>query len=230
MGRRIVPFLVALSFTLSFNFVVLRSENRFLLPQSIFLAVYVGLAIDELIFSRQRTLAFLSRLGVLVIGCVALFHCMAVDAAFPERPAIRGRAVAGITCIARRFDRNLRPKRLFAPLPGLGRVTRIDQTPVGSRSRLPGVDESAEPFELAVSRAPRFIVLSEFWAIRHLTDEKEFGDSGRISSAEQKAHFRETAVRKYFRDLRDEKLPYRIRYEAGPSSKFWPPVRVHRIH
>jgi hypothetical protein len=90
------------------------------------------------------------------------------------------------------------------------------------------VDESAEPFELAVSRAPRFIVLSEFWAIRHLTDEKEFGDSGRISSAEQKAHFRETAVRKYFRDLRDEKLPYRIRYEAGPSSKFWPPVRVHR--
>lgn len=222
-----VPFLVALSFTLSFNFVVLRSENRFLLPQSLFLAVYVGLAIDELIFSRQRTLALLSRLGVLVIGCLALFYCMAVDAAFLNDP--RYAAERWLESHASRADliETYGPNVYLPRFREGGRVTRIDQTPVGSRSRLPGVDESAEPFELAVSRAPRFIVLSEFWAIRHLTDENEFGDSGRISSAEQKAHFRETAVRKYFRDLRNEKLPYRIRYEAGPSSKFWPPIRVH---
>ncbi|WP_425994485.1 ArnT family glycosyltransferase [Afipia sp. DC4300-2b1] len=223
----LVPFLAAISFTLSFNFVALRSESRFLLPQSIFLAVYAGLAINELMFAKQRSVAVLSRLGVLTVGFVALFYCLAIDAAFLNDP--RYVAERWLEAHASRDDliETYGPNVYLPRFHGPGHVTRVDQTPIGSRSRLPGVTESAEPFELAVSRAPRFIVLSEFWAIRYLTDENEFSDSGRISSAEQKAHFREAPARKYFRDLRDEKLPYRIRYEAGPSSDFWPPVRVH---
>lgn len=222
-----VPFLVALSFTLSFNFVVLRSENRFLLPQSIFLAVYVGLAIEELIFSGQRTLAFLARFGVLVIGCLALFYCMAIDAAFLNDPRYAAERWLKLHALPNDSIETYGSNAYLPRFQEVGRVTRIDRTPIRGRSRLPGVIESADPFEFAVSRAPRFIVLSEFWAIRYLTGENEFSDSGRISSVEQKDHFKDAAARRYFRDLRDEKLPYRIRYEAGPSSGFWPAVRVH---
>ncbi len=223
----VVPLFAALSFTLCFNFVVLRSENRFLLPQSIFLAIYAGVALDRLMFHKFRALAWASRFAALALGCVALFYCMAIDAALLNDPRyaaerwLKQHALPGDSIET--YGTNVYLPRLG----GIGKVTRVDQTPLKSRSRLPDVVESAEPFELAVSRAPRFIVLSEFWAIRYLTDENEFSDSGRISSAEQKTRFKDIAARKYFRDLRDEKLLYRIRFEAGPMSGIWPAVRVH---
>ena len=64
----LLPLLAIISFTVAFNFVALRTENRLLLPQSIFIAVYIGVAIDRLAFASHPLIKHTARGGVLAIA------------------------------------------------------------------------------------------------------------------------------------------------------------------
>jgi hypothetical protein len=89
------------------------------------------------------------------------------------------------------------------------------------------VIESDQPIEMVETRAPRFIVVTAVWAGRYLARTREFEESGHILSREQKTLDAELAVTKYFRDLHDGKLRYRLRYEAAYNPGIWPVVHIH---
>lgn len=223
----LLPFFCAVSFTVAFNLVALRSDHRFLLPQSIFLSVYIGLAVHALIFAASPIIGWASRAGAAVLAGLALIQCMAIDAEFLNDP--RYDAERWLSQHANRDDRiETYGSNVYLPrFRDVGRVTRVDQAPIRSRNPLPGVVESDQPFGMIESRSPRFIVVTVAWAGRYLPREREFHTSGRILSPEQKMLDAELPVQGYFRDLHDGKLPYRLRYEAAYRSKIWPTVHIH---
>ena len=52
-----LPLLAMISFTLCFNFVALRSDDRFLLPQAVLACVYIGVAVEMIGHARPLAAA-----------------------------------------------------------------------------------------------------------------------------------------------------------------------------
>lgn len=223
----LVPLMAAVSFTIAFNFVALREENRFLLPQSVFMAVYAALATDWLISSRWRVIAWTSRIGSVLIGAIALMRCIAIDAALIDDP--RYAAERWLPDHVRPGDRieTYGPNSYLPRFAGIAGVTRIDDKPVDARSPLPGVVEIAKPYEDVESRSPRFIIVSAVWATRYLSDPDGAKTSGHISSEEQQRLFGKLKARDYFRDLHAGKLRYRLSCDAVYRPDVLQVIHVH---
>ena len=218
----LLPLFAAVSFTLAFNFVALRSENRFLLPQSVLLAVYMGIAADRLTRSANRWFARGSTVLILSIAGVALFRCLAIDAAFIGDP--RYDAERWMVANIRPSD-TIEALGLNVYLPRFPRdavVTRLDRKPLSRRNPLPNVTEIEERFDSVATRNPRFIVVNAFWLRDYLMLEPVSADDGRIVQQTRQSIFRETAARKYFSALLDGKLGYRIARVSAYIPNFWP--------
>ena len=164
----LVPLLAALSFTLFFNALALRTDNRFLLPQSLFIAPYIGLACARLLRLKQPSLHLAARVGLAGLAAIALWRCAGLDAAMlndPRYDAERWMAThvqPGDTLEA--YGRNA-----FLPrLPRTARLTRLDTIALKRRNPLPGVTESIAPFWQVEERKPRFLVVPDLWARDYL--------------------------------------------------------------
>ena len=218
----LLPLFAALSFTLAFNFVALRSENRFLLPQSVLLAVYMGIAADRLTRSANRWLASGSAVLTLLIAAVALFRCLAIDAAFIADP--RYDAERWMMVNVRQSD-TIEALGLNVYLPRFppgAVVTRLDSKPLSQRNPMPNVTEIEGRFESVAARNPRFIVVNAFWLQDYLLPEPVAADGGWIVQRTRQAVFRDKAARRYFSALLDGQLQYRTARASAYAPSFWP--------
>jgi 4-amino-4-deoxy-L-arabinose transferase-like glycosyltransferase len=221
-----LPLLAAVSFTVAFNFAALRTENRFLLPQSVLAAIYIGIGAEALAFSQAAVLRWSARVALLPIAGLALFRCIAVDAAMLRDP--RYDAERWLHAHVQPGDsiEIYGPNAYLPRLPAAARVVRVGPTALAKRDPLPGVVEVQEPIEAAAERRPRFIVVSAFWASFYLKSDSPL-DVGRAYAKSQQELFGQTAALDYVRDLFAGRLDYRLAHEAAYGDSFWPAIHVH---
>ncbi|HSS12458.1 MAG TPA: hypothetical protein VLL04_01105, partial [Rhizomicrobium sp.] len=219
----LLPLLAIISFIICFNFAALRSDDRFLLPQSVLACVYIGIAAEMLAFPVRESMRLAGRGGLLLVALAALHQVVAINAAMlfdPRYDAERWMAAHaqpgdvietyGQNCFLPRFPEN-------------ARVIRIGQASLKLRNPLPGVTELREPF--IMPRHSRFIVLSMAWARRYLRPATPLA-AGHIYSRLQQLDFLNTDARLHFQGLVNGTAGYRLAYAAHPSS-LWPIVHIH---
>ncbi|MGD0678892.1 MAG: hypothetical protein ABSC94_26100 [Polyangiaceae bacterium] len=157
-ARRLLPFAAAASFTLFFTLSARRSDDRFLLPQSVFFFPYAGFALSTAWRAWPRARA-----------------ALAPGAAFACLPAVVGVASLDATLL---FDPRYEAERLLERLPrgthvevfgGPIFLPRVPRTlvavrpgvePVADRQRIAGVDDLVDPAMDPRPRAPAVIVLA----------------------------------------------------------------------
>jgi hypothetical protein len=220
----LLPLLAMISFTVAFNFVALRTESRFFLPQSIFIAVYIGIAIDRLAFASNAFVKYAARGLAVIVAAIAFYQCAGIDAAFITDPRYDAE---------RWLDANVRQGdmietyglNVYLPrFPKRAIVTRLDRKPLKARNPLPHVTEIYQPFEAVAIRHPRLLVVSAFWVRDYLERNIAEPRDGRAIQKVQQSSFKEIAARNYFRALFEGKLPYRLAHQSAYASGFWPSV------
>lgn len=219
----LIPVLAVVSFTVAFNFVALRSENRFLLPQTVLLAVYVGIFLDGLSSARQPLIRRGGEAAAVLLAGLALYQCAGIEAAFLRDPRydaevwLQSRVRPGETIEAYGLN-------VFLPrFPGDAVVTRLDRKPLARRNPLPNVTELAEPFEAIGARNPEFVVVSDFLVRDYLDQDTANGrEPGRIVQAVHRAIASEAGARSFFRSLFNGELSYRLAYRADYEPGPWP--------
>lgn len=224
----LVPLLAALSFTLTFNLVARRVEHRFILPQSVMLAVYGGLAFDAVLEAARSGVA-----GILARAFLALSFA---------RGAFMVLAVGATLCLDPRYDAERFMRERFAAgdtvevyglnvylprIPDGVRVTRVGVEAASKRNPMPGFAEVTARFEDVESRRPRWIVVCNGWAWRYLLPPPPDDGSGAITPGAQHATRTDRPAGDHFRDLLAEKLAYRIAHESRFESRIWPWVDIH---
>ena len=218
----LLPVLAMISFTIAFNCVALRSENRFLLPQSVFLACYIGIAIERVISSTRPWVRRPAWGAILWLSLVAFSHCAAIDAAFAFDS--RYDAEQWMKAATRPGD-TIEAYGLNAFLPRFpvtANVSRLDRKPLKLRNPLPGVTEIDQPFPAVSTRNPHYLVINGFWVEPYLQTNSAEPANGRIRQRARSSVAEETENCKYFTALFDETLPYQLvhvaRFRPGP----WP--------
>ncbi len=218
----LLPLLAVVSFTSAFNLVALRTENRFLLPQSLFLACYIGVAIDSLAYATRSWIRYPARVAILAVAVVAFFGCAAIDAAFVGDS--RYDAERWLVAATRPGDRiEAYGLNAFLPrFPVTATVTRLDRKPLKLRNPLPGVIEIEQPFRDVATRNPRFLVMNGFWLEDYLRTDITGSVDGRITQPVQASVARETENRNYFTALFHGNLPYHLAHVARYQRGVWP--------
>jgi hypothetical protein len=225
----LLPLLAILSFTLAFNCVARRTDQRFALPQAVLAAVYGGIGIDALLFRWRRAAArWLSRLGVGAAFAVGLFAAVDVDANLLLDPRYDAEAWlrehAGPHDTIETYGLNVYMPRFP---PGV-HVVRVGPEAGDHRNPMPGVEEVLAPYGDASSRGARYIVVSEGWAWRYLSDPDQRQDTGHQLPPTQRETESDSASSSFFRALtRSEYAPYRVAYVARWKSSLWPAFAIH---
>jgi hypothetical protein len=219
----LLPVLAIISFTVCFNFAALRSDDRFAMPQAVLATFYIGIAADALVFASRSWVRLTARALLALTMLAALHQLVAINAAFLFDPRYDAQ---------RWMDAHVKPgdsietygQNCFLPrFPAGARVSRMLDTPLDRRNRLPGVVEIAPPFDSA--RHPRFILVSTAWASRYLRPDVPLG-AGRIYSKIQQQDFRNRDARDYFAALTVGKLAYRLAH-VSQYGALWPAVHIH---
>ncbi len=224
--RALLPLLFALSFTLAFNLTARRTETRFAMPQSVFLAIYAGIGVAALTCAARALVRWPARLAAGVVGAYALFQCVAVDVALLLDPRYEVEAFLAANVrpgqTIETYGHNVYLPR-FPRREGV-RVVRVDATPKGPRNPLPGVEELEAAF--GARRSPDFIVVPEFWVSRYLVDPF-VPPPGYMRQLATEAASRDDDARGYFKALHEGRLPYELVFTGTWRSRVWPRVDMH---
>jgi len=234
----LAPLLFSLSFLALFNCLARRTDERFLLPQMLFLGVYAGLGFEATLFraprlARRAVDRGLPFVGVGLLGW-ALFECAAVDASLLEDTRYDAEAWLAAH-VAPGESLEVYGNLVYLPrLPPQARVTRVDQRAIATRNPLPGATEVLAPFEDVEQRRPHWIVVTETQLWPYLVDSAAVERMGRILTPGQNAAQHDPA-RAYFRDLVAGRAGYRIAHVSEWTSRVWPLVQIHastgqRVH
>lgn len=231
-----IPLLLALSFTVFFNLQARRVEERFTLPQVIFLAPYAGIALAQLVTARSRMARWLVRGAIAAALGLALYTCIELDAnllleprydteAFLRANAKPGDVVElhGLNVYLPRIPA-LRGPRRGAPGP---RFVRIGPTDPTKRGPIPGLEEIQAPYSSIAARKPKFIVVSECWVWRYLPDIFAGTPDGRIQPKTQKLDAADEDAVGFYGALFGGVLPYRVAHAARFEHPFF---RRHHLH
>ena len=154
--RGLQPLLAAVSFTALFTLGARRTEDRFLLPQTLLLLPYAAVVVSR---AWERLPAVV--VGVLAAACVlpALVGVASLD----------GTLLVDSRYAAESFLANLEPgthvevlgTTLFLPrLPADLALVRPGTEPLDDRQAIPGVTELVDPDMDPTPRAPDYVVLS----------------------------------------------------------------------
>jgi len=222
----LVPALGVVSFTLAFNCLARRTEHRFLLPQSIFVSLYAGAALDALTRSPGPVGLAAWTISALMGGRAA-FDGIAVDAALLRDPRYDAEAW---------LNANVGPGELIEVygnnfslprLPGRARAERVDRSPLSERSPLPGMREIEAPFEAVDQRRPDWIVVSEGWSWRYTMAPPVSADGSIVLSRAEAALEKDTGARAFFAALFAGTAGYTEAHAARYDDRFWPSVDIH---
>ncbi|MBX3206651.1 MAG: glycosyltransferase family 39 protein [Labilithrix sp.] len=226
----LVPLLAALSFTLAFNCVARRVEERFMMPQMQLLAVYgggVAVFIERSVAARRRGLpalvAVLAGAGV-VLGLrlsAGMLLTMAGDARYDAERWIHEHVRPGEPVEV--YGGNVYLPRLSPALT----VERVDPRPVTSRNPMPGIVERQDRLGNVEARRPRWIVVGMGHAWRYLQEAHGPSD-GRVLPRIQEAGLADADTRDYFRALFAEQAGYRKAHVSHyEGSAVFPPRPLH---
>jgi hypothetical protein len=220
----LLPAFAILSFILCFNFMALRTDARFLLPQAVLACVYVGIAASWLMSASYRWVRLTASAALVAVALLALHHCLAVSAAILQDP--RYDAEAWMRTHVRPGDviETYGQNAYLPRFPQGATVIRIGTKPLNARNPLHGVMEVQESFDSP--RASRFIVVNDWW-LRHYTESQSELGGHRIPSRAQAALYADAPTRAYFRALKDGRLAYRMAHVASPVAGIWPAVHIH---
>jgi 4-amino-4-deoxy-L-arabinose transferase-like glycosyltransferase len=215
LAAGVLPLLAALSFTIAFNFVALRTETRFVLPQSVFLAVAIGLG-AELLISVTKQNRWVSA-ALVAVAVWAGLGVAGVHAAFWLDP--RYDAEAWLRSHVRPGDGvEIYGLNAYLPrLPANARVSRVGQKPLKARNPLPRVTEVLQPYGAIGARNPRFLVVTGFWVQDYLASEGPVADPGRRLPKVREVALRDVDARGFFGALFARRLPYRLVHRADYS-------------
>jgi hypothetical protein len=169
--RALQPLLATLSFTLLFTLGARRTEDRFLLPQTLFVLPYAAVVMSRAWDAWDRSVRARVILGVLAAASAlpALVGVASVD----------GTLLVDARYEAERFLANLPPAAhvevlgttMFLPrLPADRAIVRPGTEPVADRQAIPGVTELIDPGMDPRPRAPDYIALSTALSLELVTE------------------------------------------------------------
>ncbi|MDR3528569.1 MAG: hypothetical protein P4L57_14965 [Rhizomicrobium sp.] len=222
-----LPLLAAVSFTLAFNFVALRNEPRFFLPQSVFLAVYIGIALDGigLVANGWRLSAIQLLCGIAAL--LAFSRCAGIASAFLADP--RYDAEHWMATHMRSGDAvEIYGLNTYLPrFPAGLRLTRVGPKPLKARNPLPGVSELREPYGAVIRRQPRFLVVPGAWVAVYRDGDSHLAGRGRIVPKVLAASQLDVDARNYFGALFAGQLPYRLAHQSAYAEPLGPRVDAY---
>jgi len=223
----LLPLLAAVSFTVTFNFVALRSETRFFLPQSVFLAVYIGIALDGLYWLPKPWSRRAAKALCLVAAALAFTRCAGISWAFladPRYDAERWMAshmrpgdkveIYGLNAYLPRF-----PARLS--------LTRVGPKPLKGRNPLPGVVELREAYGGVARRDPRFLVVPGYWVAVYRDSTPALAGQGRIVQKVLSASQLDVDARNYFGALFAGRLHYHLADQSSYAEVLGPSANAY---
>ncbi|AKV03499.1 hypothetical protein AKJ09_10162 [Labilithrix luteola] len=229
----LIPLLLVLSFTLGFNLVARRVEERFTLPQMLFASIYGGYGVAVLWTSdwlaKVKPLAWLVRAGLVAALSTALYRCMTIDATLLAEPRYQTEAflashvqpgdvveVHGLNTYLPRF-------------PPQAKVVRVDHRPVDRRGPLPGVEEVRQPLTDIAKRNPRWVVASDCYVWRYLErpDIGFLSSGGRMLPPTQALEAADQDATIFFRQLYGGQNGYHVADDAYVHEGLFPRVFLH---
>lgn len=172
----LVPLCAILSFTLAFNCVARRVEERFMLPQMQLVAVYGGAAVAGLLelapVTQKRALTWMVRVGAafcilsgLRLSAIVV-ATMLGDARYDAEAFMRAHVHEGD--VIEVYGSNVYLPRF----PAIATVQRIGSGPTTSRNPMPDIIEKQDALGAVATRGPRWIVVSTGYAWRFLRETK----------------------------------------------------------
>ncbi len=221
----LVPFALSLSFSVAFNLVARRVEERFTLPQIIFLAIYAGVALGRVFDAPQRAVRW--PLGALAAALLlrALFWAVELDVNLLYDP---------------RYDaedflaKNVKPHEtievhglnVYLPrLPPGRRAVRVGHTPVNKRNPIPGLEEVQAKLVDIDERKPEWVVVSECYTWRFFSEK--INDEGRVRPVAQERDANDEDAFWMFARLFDLQHGYRWVHVSQWESNFWGKIDLH---
>ncbi len=229
----LAPLLLTASFLALFNCLARRTDERFLLPQMLFLGVYAGLGLEAALRASGPAARLLNVAAAALVGW-ALFECVAVDVNLLDDTRYDAEAWLA-SHVQPGESLEVYGNLVYLPrLPPQARVVRVDQRSIETRNPLPGATEVVAPFQDVERRKPRWIVVTESQVWPYLVDAADVARMGRILTPGQSAAQRDPA-RAYFRDLVAGRAGYRVAHVSEWTSRIWPRVQIHastgqRVH
>lgn len=226
----LVPALGMLSFTLAFNCVARRVEERFMLPQMQLLAVYAGGAVAALLGSAEGKPR---ALRALVLGVAGILLVLGLRVSL----TVLVNMLEDPRYIAERWLReNTKPGdvvetyggNVYLPrFPSWVTVQRIGPTPPKSRNPMPDIVEKQDAYGNVLARSPRAIVVSQCFAWRYRQAARA-EDAGRIMPEAQRDALGDADATAHFRALFEGTSPYKLAYVAFyDESKLFPRRLLH---
>jgi hypothetical protein len=226
-----IPLLAILSFTLAFNCVARRIEERFMMPQMQLYAVYAGGAVALLLdaASKRPVGAWMVRLGAAacIVAGVRLTACML------------GTMIGDPRYIAEWYLReNVHPgdvievygNNVYLPrFPAGARVERIGPNPTTARSPMPNIVEKQDRLGAVAERNPRFIVVSMGYAWRFLHRPPSEQEKGHVLPTAQAAILADEDSTSYVRRLFAGEAGYKVAYHCWypGHGALLPPRHLH---
>jgi hypothetical protein len=220
--RELQPLLAALSFSLLFALGARRSEDRFLLPQTIFAIPY-----SAMVFSRawrrwgraRVVLATLASASLVpaVVGVASLDGTLLADSRY-QAESFLARLPAGTKVEV------LGTTPFLPRLPPSLRIVRPGTEAVADRQAIPGVTELVDPVMDPRPREPEFIVLATALSLQLVTDpppppeERPYGSTS----------YHDDVSHRLFRGLFDGSLGYGRSFVAACELPW--PLECRTVH
>lgn len=237
LAAAFVPLLVIVSFTVCFNFVARRVEERFTLPQMLFLAIYGGFGL-ELVwsgpasawFERYKPVLWILRAGCIFVLALGVYRSASIDAMLVREPRYQTEAF---------LERNVTPGdtlevhglNTYLPrLPTKANVTRIGPTDPERRGPIPGVEERKDAYMNVVTRRPKWIVANMCFTWRYLEryDAAFTSTEGRVLPKIQEDDTENGDATTFFRGLFRGTMGYHLVDHAFVhEGGFFPIVNLH---
>ncbi len=201
--RGLAPLAAAVSFTIFFTLGALRTEDRFLLPQSLFFFPYAAVALDAAWTSwgpSPRVRQVLAG-GAAVAFVPAVFAVASIDATLLADP--RYAAEAYLKSFVPGTPIEVYGGPIFLPrIPATLVALRPGVEPIADRQRIAGVEELVDPAMDPRPRAPAAIVLAT--ELSHI----EAADLASPARPCALAQYGDATSHAFFRRLQDGSLGY----------------------
>jgi len=218
----LVPLLAMLSFTLSFNCVALRVEERFMMPQMQLFSVYLG---GIALLSVQRRWLPWAAAAALVLGlrlALTIDANLLSDARYDTERFVRDRVGAGETIEV--YGGNTYLPRF----PQSVSVERVAPSSIKSRSPIPGIVERQDALSAVATRSPKWIVVGQGFAWRYLQGDWGKDAEGHVVPPVQRSGLSDADTTGYIQSLFAERAGYRLVHTAHAAGNIlFPPRPLH---
>jgi hypothetical protein len=220
LAIRLLPLLAAGSFTLAFNFAARRTEHRFLLPQAVLCAPYMGIALARLAAWRSSGRKFSATL--ILFGLVG---SIGVDVAMLNDPRYAVEAWLRTLPTGSRVETY--GNNVYLPrIPAHILVQRAGDEPLARRGIVTQFHEVEAPPAAAMSRGAEVLVISEMWT------ERFYGEGwpmspGYMTTAWQHANAQTRNTRAFLDALRANQTEYELVLDAHYVDGWFPITSIH---